>query len=144
VGTASLNIALCITPDVNNAAISACQRSLLPQQALRQNPRRTRVTWTSSVFQMKQGTADRVTEIPTEFRRLNAVPIRDLRTDEGKYTAVANCIVTRGRFLSRYGQPWPWSHRFPELLVWVYAYLISEGDLFREVYSPKAVFGYGK
>jgi len=66
---------------------------------------RTRVTWTSSVFQIKQGTADRVTKITTEFRRLNAVPIRDLRSDEGKYTAVANCIVTRGRFLSRCGQP---------------------------------------
>jgi len=105
---------------------------------------RTRVTWTSSVFQIKQGTADRVTKITTEFRRLNAVPIRDLRSDEGKYTAVANCIVTRGRFLSRYGQPWPWSPRFPELLEWVYAYRISEGDLFREVYLSKALFGYGK
>jgi len=79
---------------------SRCVTSSLPKADFR-----TRVTWTSSVFQMKQGTADRVTKIPTEFRRLNAVPIRDLRSDEGKYTAVANCIVTRGRFLSRCGQP---------------------------------------
>jgi len=57
----------------------------------------TRATWTSGVFhmvrvvvQVTQGTADKVTETATEFRRPNGVPVRSLRPVEGQVTAVAS------------------------------------------------------
>ena len=95
----------------------------------------TRVTFT---VQVTQGTADKVTEITTEIRRLNVVPIRDLRSVEGQYTAIASSIFTWTPFLKPLWATLTVVAQFSESLEWVYAYLISEGDLFQKVYESEA------
>jgi len=72
----------------------------------------TRVAWTSGVIhvvttrtqvnkctvravvQVMQVTGDEVTEITTAFRRLNVVPVRDLRSYVGRCTAIASGMFT--------------------------------------------------
>jgi len=105
----------------------------------------TRAAWASGVFhavgvviQVTQGTADKVTEIATEFRRPHAVPVHDLRPVEGQSTAVASTTfhldaeseAAMGN--SHSGRP------ASESLEWVYAYRISEGDPFQKVYESVA------
>ena len=90
------------------------------------------------LVQVTQGTADNVTEIATEFRRLNVVPVRGLRPVEGQFTAVASTLFTWTPFLKPLWATLTVVAQFSESLEWVYAYLISEGDLFRKVYESEA------
>jgi len=94
----------------------------------------TRVTFT---VQVTQGTAYKVTEITTEIRRLNVVPIRDLRSVEGQYTAVASSIFTGTPFPKPLRATLTVDAQLSESLEWVHTYLISEDDPFQKYTSPK-------
>jgi len=106
---------------------------------------------------IKSDTVEEVTVLTMKNLRWNVMPIKELRSYVGKCMAGASAIYTWMPFLRPlWAAPTVppgsldnappgcvWAELFQDPLLWIAAFLKSEGDRIRRVYESKAYYGRG-